>query len=148
VTDVEDLRALLIRRARELGGRNGELSTRMLEQRSEPRVSRGTFQRIMAGEHSGRLDVPTLRGIAKAIEESLEAVERAAAAPRSYGPFKLPPNAERLTPAQRRAVRSVVHSMLEPAPEETEDLGRPHTVPLRAAAKKRPGDGPQRGRGG
>jgi hypothetical protein len=67
-------------------------------------------------------------GIADAIREPLERVERAAGAPPSYGPFALGEDAFRLTPTQRKAVMAVVEAMLDPGA----DAARP---PLRAVAK-------------
>lgn len=128
---MESLQELVLRKAREIGGREGVLSTRQLEAAAGGAPTRGVFQAIMAGTYKARPSVETIEGIARAIQEPVAAVERAAGAPPSYGPFDLGKDAQRLTPKQRVAVMSVVTAMLEP------DV--PAARPLRAVASRRSG---------
>lgn len=114
---MESLQSLVIRRAREIGANNPPQSIRELERACHRKVSRTVFQRIMAGTYSAVPSQETLDGIAEAIGVDVSVVERAAGAPPSYGPFDLP-NAARLTPSQREAVKHVVEVMLQPAVEE------------------------------
>jgi hypothetical protein len=111
---MENLQDLILRRAKEIGGNNGDLSTRQLEARSQGKVSRATFQRMMAGEYDAVTSQRTIDGLALALEVSLRVVESAAGAPPSYGPFQLDDDAARLTPTQRKAVKHVVEAMLNP----------------------------------
>lgn len=91
------------------------MSTRALEDAARGKVSRGVFQKIMAGEYDAKIGQRIIDGLAEALQVPVREVERAAGAPPSYGPFQLTEDAARLTPAQRRAVKHVVEAMLEPA---------------------------------
>lgn len=139
---MESLQALVLRRAREIGGREGPLSTRQLESAAGGKVSRTVFQQIMAGEYDAKIGQRTINGLSDALQVPIPQVEQAAGAPPSFGPFQLPDEAARLTPAQRRAVKQVVDAMLDPGgavslPAER----RLEAVPSKRAArvvKKRP----------
>jgi hypothetical protein len=113
LTVVESLQSLVLRRAAEIGGREGPLSVRQLEDRCEGRVSRGVFQQIMAGTYDARVGQRVLDGLATALDVDLEVVEQSAGAPPSFGPFRLSEDAARLTPAQRKAVKHVVQAMID-----------------------------------
>ena len=110
---VESLQALVVRRAEEIGGREGPLSVRQLEDRSLGKVSRGVFQQIMAGTYDAKVGQRVLDGLAAALDVPLSVVERSAGAPPSFGPFVLSEDAARLTPAQRKAVKHVVQVMVD-----------------------------------
>src|SRR5689334_9795392 len=110
---MESLQELVVRRARELGGREGPMSVRALEVAANGKVSRGVFQKIMAGEYDAKVGQRIIDGLAEALQVPVRVVERAAGAPPSFGPFQLTEDAARLTPSQRRAVKHVVEAMLE-----------------------------------
>lgn len=114
---METLQALVTRRAAELGGREGARNPRQLEEAAAKagyKVSRETFRRMANGTYSGRTDHATVLGLVAALEVSIEVVEQAVGAPKSYGTFDLTPDANRLTPVQRKAVMAVVQAMLKP----------------------------------
>jgi transcriptional regulator with XRE-family HTH domain len=139
---MESLQALVLRRAKEIGGREGELSNRALARRNGADLSHTLISQIINGEYANRApDQRVLDGLAKALEVPLETVESAAGAPPSYGPFKLPDDAARLTPAQRKAVRHVVQVMIdsnEAGSAALQETSPAEVTPLRRVASGRP----------
>jgi hypothetical protein len=129
VNDVESLQSLVVRRAAEIGGREGPLSVRQLEERSDNKVSRGVFQQIMAGTYDAKVGQRVLDGLAAALDVDLRVVEQSSGAPPSFGPFRLPDDAARLTPAQRKAVKHVVQVMVDGNAAAPDQQAR--VVPLR-----------------
>ena len=103
------LQQLILDRMAEL-----DLSYRGAAQRAGGLVSHATLNNIALGRHSGVFDDDTLRGIALGLDLSLSAVRRAAGEkPTAPTEFRLPKKANRLTPAQRRAVLQVVDALLD-----------------------------------
>lgn len=136
---MESLQALVLRRARELGGREGELSNRTLAKRNGADLSHTLISQIVNGEYANKAPAHrVLEGLAKALEVPLPEIEAAAGAPPSYGPFELP-DAARLTPAQRKAVKHVVQVLVESNEirTQTEQI-EAEVVPLRRVASGRP----------
>jgi hypothetical protein len=116
VSKVESLQALVQRRAREVGGREGPLGNRQIARASKGALSHTLVGQIMNGEYANRAPGhKILQGLVDALGGSLSEYERAAGAPPSFGPFQLSDDAARLTPAQRKAVKHVVQVMIESA---------------------------------
>lgn len=141
MSGVESLQSLVIRRAAEIGGREGPLSVRQLEEESEGKVSRGVFQQIMAGVYGAKVGQRVLDGLAVALKVDLAVVERSAGAPPSFGAFTLPEDAARLTPSQRRAVKQVVQVLIE-ANEVVLDRPAPRLAAV-ASGQRGPSGAPQ-----
>lgn len=102
------LQEMLVNRMSEL-----DLSFRGAAARSGGLVSHGTLNNIALGRHSGNYDDDTLRGIALAVDVPLSRVRDAAGLDRqSPTEFRLPKKASRLTPAQRKAILTMVDALL------------------------------------
>lgn len=133
VDRVESLQDLVLRRAREVGGREGELGNREIARRSKGAVSHTLVGQIVNGEYANSAPgQKVLQGLVDALGGDLAEYERAAGAPPSYGPFQLDEDAARLTPAQRKAVKHVVAVMLEPGAAEVRQA-----LSLAPAARRR-----------
>lgn len=136
---MENLQALVLRRARELGGREGELSNRTLAKRNGADLSHTLISQIVNGEYANKAPAHrVLEGLSKALEVPLPQIEDAAGAPPSYGPFELPDDAARLTPAQRKAVKHVVQVLVDSNEARSQIEAEADVVPLRRVASGRP----------
>jgi hypothetical protein len=138
---MESLQALVVRRARELGGREGELSNRTLARRNGAELSHTLVSQIINGEYANKAPKQrVLEGLARALEVPLATVEAAAGSPPSFGAFHLPEDAARLTPDQRKAVRHVVQVMIDSNEGRAADAGAApgaEVAPLRRVASGR-----------
>ena len=103
------LQEMVVGRMAELG-----LSFRGAAARSGGLVSHGTLNTIALGRHSGHYDDETLRGVALALDLPLTKVREAAGLDRqSPTEFRLPKKANRLSPAQRKAILTMVDALLD-----------------------------------
>lgn len=126
---VKRLPDLVKDRLGELGDHGQPLSLRTAAQRSGGRVSHSQLANIANGAY-GKITDRVLEGIAAALDLPASVVFEAYGVRRPIEPFRLPPEADRLTRRQRDAVLSVVRAMLDPAVD-----GEP-AQPLRAVAKQ------------
>jgi membrane-bound lytic murein transglycosylase B len=76
-------------------------------------VSHGTLQKIATGQHSGRLNESTLRGIALAVDVPASVVREAAGTRADFGDFQLPERASKLRPKQRKALLAMMDALLD-----------------------------------
>jgi hypothetical protein len=131
VSKVESLQDLVQRRAREVGGVNGPLGIREIARASKGALSHTLVGQIVNGEYANKTPSHTvLQGLVVALGGDLRDYERAAGAPPSFGPFRLPEDAARLTPAQRKAIKHVVQVMVDAA-DPVADV-----PPLRLASRR------------
>ena len=103
------LQTLVLTRMAELG-----LSFRTAAARSGGNVSHSTLNNIVLGKHGGQFDDETLHGIALALDLPQSRVREAVGATRDAPTeFRLPRKANKLSPAERRAVLTLVDALLE-----------------------------------
>lgn len=76
-------------------------------------VSHGTLQKIATGQHSGRIEESTLRGIALAVDVPISVAREAAGTRDDFGDFQLPERASKLRPKQRKALLALMDALLD-----------------------------------
>lgn len=84
-------------------------------------VSHGTLQKIATGQHSGRVEESTLRGIALAIDEPVSRVRESAGIRDDFGGFQLPERASKLRPKQRKALLAMMEALLDDLSEDARE---------------------------
>lgn len=76
-------------------------------------VSHGTLQKIATGQHSGRIEESTLRGIALAIDVPVSVARECSGTRDDFGDFHLPERASKLRPKQRKALLAMMDALLD-----------------------------------
>lgn len=99
-------------------------SYREAERQSGKLVSHGTLQKIATGQHSGKFNEKTLRGIALAIDVTPSEVRAAAGAREDFGRFQLPEKASKLRPKQRKALISMMEALLDDLDDDEKEPPR------------------------
>lgn len=133
-------------RLAEMGSHGRALSIRDAAARSGGKISHARLTQLAAGD-VGRVSDRVIEGVAAAIDVPISTVYESLSIRRPYEPFKLPPEANRLSRRQRDAVLSVIKAMLDPGVEERAGLAavarggeRRHAAEVErkaAAARKR-----------
>jgi hypothetical protein len=124
VARVKSLPDLIQDRLAELGSHGQPLSIRAAARASKGQVSHGQLAAIANGDY-GKISDRVLDGIALALDLPRALVHETYGVRRPHEPFRLPPEADRLTRRQRDAVLSVVRAMLDSGSEEQQSRREP-----------------------